>query len=98
MQLQHQTAGHHVAELTVGLHPVPGLAELGGKPPPAQPGMSGDQLPDGFNFGATDTASAMTELRLYDRQHRRSILERKHIVEPSLNFLPTQPDVQDDGD
>ena len=28
----------------------------------------------------------------------RSILERKHIVEPSLNFLPTQPDVQDDGD
>src|ERR1035441_8256041 len=44
--------------------------------------MIGDQLPDGFNVGATDSAPAITKLRLHDRQHRRSILERKPIVEP----------------
>jgi nucleotidyltransferase/DNA polymerase involved in DNA repair len=43
--------------------------------------MIGNQLPDRFNFGATDIAPAITKLRLHDRQHRRSILERKHIVE-----------------
>jgi hypothetical protein len=39
-------------------------------------------LPDGFNFGATDIASAITKLRLHDRQHRRSNLERKPFVAP----------------
>ena len=80
VQLQHQTTGHHVAQLTVGLHPVPRLAELGGKPPPTQPGMIGDQLPDGFNLGPTDIAPAITKLRLHDRQHRRPNLERKPLV------------------
>jgi hypothetical protein len=44
--------------------------------------MIGDQLPDGFNVGATDIAPAITKLRLHDRQHRRTILERKPIFEP----------------
>jgi hypothetical protein len=47
--------------------------------------MIGDQLPDGFNFGATDIAPAITKLRLHDRQHTRPILERKPLFEP---FLP----------
>ena len=88
VQLQHETAGHHVAQLTVGLDPVPVLAKLGRKPPPTQPGMIGDQPPDGFNFGATDIAPAVTKFRLHDRQHRRSILERKPIVEPFLQANP----------
>jgi hypothetical protein len=58
------------------------LAELGGKPPPAQSGVIGDHLSDGFNFGATDIAPTITKLRLHDCQHRRLILERKPIVEP----------------
>ena len=88
VQLEHQTAGHHIAELAVGLHPVPRLAEFGGKPPPAQSGMIGDQLADGFNSGATDIAPAITKLRLHDRQHRRSNLERKPIVEPFCRSTP----------
>jgi hypothetical protein len=51
--------------------------------------MIGDQLPDGFNLGATDMAPAITKLRLHGCQHRRSILERKPIVEPFL--LPNPP-------
>jgi hypothetical protein len=54
--------------------------------------MSRDQLPDGFNFGATNIAPAITKLRLHDRQHTRSILERKPVVEPfsspALLFKP----------
>jgi hypothetical protein len=50
--------------------------------------MVGDQLPDGFNLGATDIAPAITKLRLHDCQHRRSILERKPIVEA---FFAGQP-------
>jgi hypothetical protein len=60
------------------------LTELGGKPPPTQPGVIGDQLPDGFNFGTTDIAPAITKLRLHDRQPTRSILERKPLIEPFL--------------
>jgi hypothetical protein len=48
--------------------------------------MSGDQLPDGFNFGATDIAPAITKLRLHDHQPTRSILERKPLLE--LFLLP----------
>ena len=88
VQLEHQAAGHHVAELTIGLDPVPGLAELGGKPPPTQSGMIGDHLPDGFNVGATDIAPAITKLRLHDRQHRQSNLERKPIVKPFCRSTP----------
>jgi hypothetical protein len=43
--------------------------------------MIGDQLPDGFNFGATDIAPAITKLRLHDHQPTRSILERKPLLE-----------------
>jgi hypothetical protein len=42
--------------------------------------MSGDQLADGFNLGATDITAAITKFRLHSRQHKRSILERKPIV------------------
>jgi hypothetical protein len=43
--------------------------------------MIGNQLPDGFNFGATDIAPAITKIRLHDPRHGRSILERKPVVE-----------------
>jgi hypothetical protein len=81
VQLQHEAAGHHVAQLAVGLHPVPSSAEFGGKPPPTQLRMSHDQLPDGFNFSATEIAPAITKLRLHDRLCWWSILERKPVVD-----------------
>jgi hypothetical protein len=56
---------------------------------------------------SASTAAATLTFSDWQKPHERftlqyeqfmPIYEYKHIVEPSLNFLPTQPDVQDDGD
>jgi hypothetical protein len=44
MQRQQQAATHHVARLTVGLNPVPGLAYLERKSATTQARILGDQL------------------------------------------------------
>jgi hypothetical protein len=42
--------------------------------------MSGDQLPDKFNFLGTNLAAPVSKLALHDRQLRRPKMERKSIV------------------
>ena len=46
VELEQQTAGDHGARSAVGLHPVPGAAELGGEVPAAGGGVLGDEGPD----------------------------------------------------
>jgi hypothetical protein len=61
MQGQHQATTDLVAQLAVGLYPVPGLTEFFGEPAPTRPRVLCDQLTNEIDIGLTNQPMSITE-------------------------------------
>ena len=61
MKLKHQAATHHVPHRTVGLAPVPGLAQQLGQRSTTCLGMAADQLGDEISVGLADIPAAVRQ-------------------------------------
>ena len=58
---EHQTPTHHVAQLAIGLNPVPDLAHPGRERPAAQRGIFRNQLAQEIHLRLADFASPKTQ-------------------------------------
>jgi hypothetical protein len=61
MQLQHQAPANHVAQLPIGLYPVPRLTEFGRKCSPTRPRVLGDQLFNKLNVCGINPPTAVAK-------------------------------------
>ena len=61
VQSQHQTATDHVAELAVGLDPIPGLADFGRESAPTQAGVFRNQPAQEEEFFLTNLSPTKTQ-------------------------------------
>jgi hypothetical protein len=62
------------------LHPVPSQAQFGGKPPPAQPGVLGNELFDKLDSGFIHRLAPISKLRTHARKTTEGDMERKFFL------------------
>jgi hypothetical protein len=88
MQLQHQAATNHVPQISIGLDPLPGKAELNRELLATRRWVLGDQLFNKLNVGGLNAPSAIAEQLWHEGQGSEKNGERKPYLSPMSFFSP----------
>ena len=85
VQGEHQSPAHHVAWLPIGLHPIPGLAELLRQGAATEGRMDVNQLLDEGHVGIRDLATAILHFHVHDLQGSRPTFGTQELL-PLFSF------------